>query len=158
MEKEEETPHHHNGITNYFQGATIHNLVINGDMNRSGTENYYGERQQEKREATLEDVVAAIRQRSLVATSLASITVVYAVCRDVYKWSMGQAEFERYMTLQGINCPPGTIANTMYHNPYMRDNVSKWGIMGAKQDVLKLRDEVEKAIEEQIQTTPGAMK
>lgn len=27
-------------IENYFQGATIHNLVINGNMNRSGTENY----------------------------------------------------------------------------------------------------------------------
>ena len=60
MEKEEETPHHHNGITNYFQGATIHNLVINGNMNRSGTENYYGERQQEKREYTDEQIARAI--------------------------------------------------------------------------------------------------
>ena len=30
------------GITNYFQGATIHNLVINGNMTKSGTENYNG--------------------------------------------------------------------------------------------------------------------
>ena len=27
-------------IYNYFQGATIHNMVINGNMTRSGTENY----------------------------------------------------------------------------------------------------------------------
>ena len=34
-------------IENYFQGATIHNLVINGNMNRSGTENYYAAAAQE---------------------------------------------------------------------------------------------------------------
>jgi hypothetical protein len=28
------------GIFNYFQGATIYNLVINGTMNRSGSEHY----------------------------------------------------------------------------------------------------------------------
>lgn len=38
--EQEETPHHHGGIWNYFQGATIHNLVINGNMSRSGTESY----------------------------------------------------------------------------------------------------------------------
>jgi hypothetical protein len=27
-------------IVNYFQGATINNLVINGNMNRKGTEYY----------------------------------------------------------------------------------------------------------------------
>lgn len=157
METIQKPGEQHGGITNYFQGATIHNMVINGNMTRSGTENYMGERQKVKREATLDDVVSAIRQKSLVANTMASITVVYAVCRDVYKWSMGQAEFERYMTLQGINCPPGTIANTMYHNPFMRDNVSKWAVLGAKQDVLKLRDEVEKAIEEQVKVKPRAM-
>ena len=31
----------HGGIVNYFQGATIHNLVINGNMTRRGRE-YYG--------------------------------------------------------------------------------------------------------------------
>lgn len=29
------------GIYNYFQGATIHNMVINGNMTKSGPENYY---------------------------------------------------------------------------------------------------------------------
>ena len=30
------------GIVNNFGGATIHNLVINGNMNKNGTE-YYGD-------------------------------------------------------------------------------------------------------------------
>ena len=38
----EETAHqHHGGIVNYFQGATIHNIVINGNMTRSGNEHYH---------------------------------------------------------------------------------------------------------------------
>ena len=41
MEALEETPHHSGGIYNYFQGATIHNLVINGNMNKNGSEHYH---------------------------------------------------------------------------------------------------------------------
>ena len=41
MEELEETPHHLGGIHNYFQGATIHNLVINGNMNKNGSEHYH---------------------------------------------------------------------------------------------------------------------
>ena len=38
----------HGGIVNYFQGATIHNLVINGNMTRRGRE-YYGSEAQAAR-------------------------------------------------------------------------------------------------------------
>ena len=39
-----ETPHHpQGGIYNYFEGATIHNLVINGNMTRSGDEHHYAQ-------------------------------------------------------------------------------------------------------------------
>ena len=41
METSEKTQRH-GGIYNYFEGATIHNLVINGTMNKNGTEHYYG--------------------------------------------------------------------------------------------------------------------
>lgn len=34
-------PERHTRITNYFQGAIIHNMVINGNMYRNGTETYY---------------------------------------------------------------------------------------------------------------------
>lgn len=33
-------PQKHGGIYNYFQGATINNLVINGNMTKNGPENY----------------------------------------------------------------------------------------------------------------------
>ncbi len=42
MEQQEETSQHFGGIYNYFEGATINNLVINGTMNKNGTEHYYG--------------------------------------------------------------------------------------------------------------------
>lgn len=35
-----EQPQQHGGIYNYFQGATINNLVINGNMTKNGPENY----------------------------------------------------------------------------------------------------------------------
>lgn len=38
-----EKPEQNGGIINYFQGATIHNLVINGNMTKNGTENFFGE-------------------------------------------------------------------------------------------------------------------
>lgn len=40
MEPTETPQHQHGGIYNYFQGATIHNMVINGNMQKNGTENY----------------------------------------------------------------------------------------------------------------------
>ena len=43
-----ETPQHLGGIVNYFQGATIHNIVINGSMIRKGRE-YYNESHKEKK-------------------------------------------------------------------------------------------------------------
>ena len=35
METTEETSHRQGGIYNYFEGATIHNLVINGNMSKT---------------------------------------------------------------------------------------------------------------------------
>ena len=32
------------------------------------------------------------------------------------------------------------LANTLRNNPYMRDNISKWAVLGAREAVLKLRD------------------
>ena len=43
METTEQPEHHFGGIYNYFQGATIHNIVINGNMSKSGNEYYQKE-------------------------------------------------------------------------------------------------------------------
>lgn len=61
METNEKPEQQHGGIYNYFQGATIHNLVINGNMTRSGTENYYQEKQQQE-SGTAEQNSEGIRQ------------------------------------------------------------------------------------------------
>ena len=47
-------------IYNYFQGATIHNMVINGNMTRSGTENYYDEKGDVKHEYSDAQVARAL--------------------------------------------------------------------------------------------------
>ena len=41
MGKPKDQPRPRVSIANYFEGATIHNMVINGTMNRNGDEHYY---------------------------------------------------------------------------------------------------------------------
>ena len=48
MEQEEQPQHLSGGIYNYFQGATIHNIVINGNMTKSGAEHYQREEHNDK--------------------------------------------------------------------------------------------------------------
>ena len=45
-----EHPNHGSSVVNYFQGATIHNLVINGNMTKRGTEHYHTEETSQSRE------------------------------------------------------------------------------------------------------------
>ena len=52
--------HHLGGITNYFQGATIHNLVINGNMTRSGQEHYHATHKQYHNEHEIAQALEAI--------------------------------------------------------------------------------------------------
>ena len=56
-------PQKHGGIYNYFEGATIHNLVINGNMNKSGTEHYHSS---ESRRATYSDDQIALALSRIV--------------------------------------------------------------------------------------------
>jgi len=72
-----ETPQHHGGIVNYFQGATIHNMVINGNMSKNGTENYSGNA--EKTEPSYSD--------EQVATALANIVGRGKPIDAKWKWA-----------------------------------------------------------------------
>ena len=47
-------PNHGGSVVNYFQGATIHNLVINGNMTKRGTEHYHTEEASQRREQEAE--------------------------------------------------------------------------------------------------------
>ncbi len=121
-------------------GATIGNLVI--DNHGTMTLNYHakGEAEQTAVEATSKEVAAAVRGCSELWYGASAMTVVYAVCRDVCHWTVGQSDFERMMTLEGLECKSGTLANALRNNPYMRDHISKWASLGARSEVLKLRD------------------
>jgi len=57
---ESENPQHHGGIYNYFQGATINHIVINGNMSRSGNDTYYREKQKEEIDYSDEQVARAL--------------------------------------------------------------------------------------------------
>ena len=84
------------------------------------------------REVTPDDVVTVIKSGRVILPTDGSITVLYAVCRDVYNWDMGQADFERAMSIQGISCKGGTISNTLRKHPYMREHVDKWAVLGKR--------------------------
>jgi len=60
MENTEETQHHSGDIYNYFQGAIIHNMVINGNMSKSGTENYHNDDNNNNRKYSDHQVAEAL--------------------------------------------------------------------------------------------------
>lgn len=60
MEALEEIPHHSGGIYNYFQGATINNLVINGNMTKTGSEFFNSENKGQSTSYSDEQVAQAL--------------------------------------------------------------------------------------------------
>ena len=137
------------GIVNYFQGATINNLVINGNMSRSGTE-YYGaeaQRTHTARKATTEEVVSAVTACTGFMWGPAAMAVIFGACRDIYDWTDNASQFERTMRMRNIYCPEGTVSNTFRHNPYMRSHVDTWAQLGASRRVLRLLSAFEQEVE-----------
>lgn len=55
---ENQEPHRSGGIYNYFEGATIHNIVINGNMIKNGPEHNYGAENQNNRQTYSDEQVA----------------------------------------------------------------------------------------------------
>lgn len=140
MEKDEQ-PQQHGGVTNYFQGATIHNLVINGNMTKTGPE-YFNAEKQKKAGVTPYMVGRALKQCGTYIWGYAAYSVAFCVCRDDYEgWTDNAADFERKMREQGIDLPDGTVNSAMSRNPFMRYDTDKWDENGAMERVLKLRDE-----------------
>lgn len=60
MESTEKPEQPRGGIHNYFQGATIHNMVINGNMNKNACESYNST--EEHKRLTPEQVVQTLKQ------------------------------------------------------------------------------------------------
>lgn len=105
-----------------------------------------GEKKTTLDDVTLDDMKRAVTKCGMYMYAVAGITVAYAIGRDLCHWTLSQSDFERKMRMVGYDCKDGTIANTLRNNPYMREHVSKWATLGAKSEVLKLRDELQKSL------------
>lgn len=144
-----ETPEHHKGgIYNYFQGATIHNIVINGNMNKNASENY--SKTENNKNLTPEQVVKVLRENPEHFESHASYSIAFCVCRDLYSMGNNATQFEKMLIEKGINIPLGTINNTLSRKPFMRYHIDKWDDNNASASVLKARDSFIEKIENNI--------
>ena len=97
-------------------------------------------------DVTLDDMKKALTECGMYMYAVAGITVAYAIGRDLCHWTLSQSDFERKMRMIGYDCKDGTVANTLRNNPYMREHISKWATLGAKNEVLRLRDELQKSL------------
>ena len=148
MESTEPTQHR-SGIFNYFQGATINNLVINGNMTKSGSEDYHNTGSKETTSSvTAEQVVEAVKRCKGIFSSMASYAIAFCVCRDLFQVGDNMASFERGLRENGIEITEGTIDTAVRRNPYMKYHVDKWGENGADERTLKRRDVFRERMEE----------
>ena len=142
METSETPQHKGGGITNYFQGATIHNLVINGNMVKNGPDQYTSNGES-KKYATPEQVLTAskaCKEQGLIWGG-AAYGVLFCVCRDEYSMGDNASNFERLLAGGGIMISEGTINTAMSRNPWMKCHIDKWKGMNVAERALKLRDE-----------------
>lgn len=171
MEKTE-TPQRSGGIFNYFQGATIHNMVINGNMAKSGTDHYYQGIHQTKSDITYSEGGNATDNASannkelnkeLMARAIencqeyiwanSAYAVLFCIIRDDYKQKdMPMTTYERmvellpYKTTRKHTCPAGTIANAFSDNNIFYSPTDKWDELNASPRIIKLRDALRKEL------------
>ena len=138
----EEQPHHSGGIYNYFQGATINNLVINGNMNKTATDHYDNtQKTNSNTSVTNDQIMGALKECQSMVWGSSAYSVAFCVCRDIYCLQNNASQFERMLLDKGISIASGTINSALYRNPWMKYHIDKWKEMGAAERALKLRDE-----------------
>ncbi len=150
MENLDDEPERLSGILN-LQGATIYNLVINGSMARNGSECYYRDNSPtNSKTVTPEELAAATEKCKPFMWGPSSLATIFCVCRDIYDWPNNASHFERTMSDLNIDCPRGTISNTIRHNKYMKMPIERWRELRASPRVIKLADEFQKAIDDSM--------
>ena len=140
---------HSGGIFNYFQGATIHNLVINGNMTKSGPDQFNDYKGAKEKNITLNalQISQALERCSNLIWGNAAYSVVFCVCRDAFYAGNNASSFERVLYDCGVELPEGTINAALNRNPWMKMPIDKWEGMKAMDRVLKLRDGFLQAME-----------
>lgn len=126
-------------INNYFQGATINNLVINGNMTKSGPDQFHNE-SKPKMHATEGQVAQALMRCAAYIWGNAAYSVAFCTLRDAYDWGDNATDFERKLAGQGISIPEGTVNSAMFRNPWMKYHIDKWEENQASERAIKLRD------------------
>lgn len=139
----------------FFNNQTAENNVYNiygTNIVNHGSINYYLSRPFETRSygtaATMAEIGAAAKSCCSLMWGPSSLAVIFGMGRDMYSMQENATDFERGMSMQQLYCPPGTIANAMRNNPYLKLHVSKWASSGAKKRVLKLMEGFQKAMDE----------
>ena len=120
----EEQPHHSGGIYNYFQGATINNLVINGNMNKTATDHYDNtQKTNSNTSVTNDQIMGALKECQSMVWGSSAYSVAFCVCRDIYCLQNNASQFERMLLDKGISIASGTINSALYRNPWMKYHV-----------------------------------
>lgn len=140
-------------IVNNFQGVTIHNLVINGNMNKNGTEYYQaGGKRAADSAYTDEVVIEAVKRCQPLFWASSAWAVVYRILQTEYGESRSVSQFEADMeqlTQQmDWQCSTGTIAMALRNNAVLRDKPEAWKRNGAMTRILVLKEDFGNAMEE----------
>lgn len=135
------------GITNNFYGP-VNNIVNNYGTIQSNAPVLQGQAAETRSDIDMKTVVKALERCKAFLWGQAALATVFCVCRDVYNLGDNASQFERQMCEMEVACPPGTIANAMRNNPYMKMSVEKWETHGAQGRVLALIKEFKRSVEE----------
>ena len=125
-------------------GIRANQLII--ENSGSITYNDNGNMSRQHHQAELSELQAGVDQVRRFFWSDSAMAVIFCVCRDCYDYVDNMSQFER-----DFNCREGLVSNTFKNNPYMRLHIDNWAQNGAKQRVLQLVDEYQKAVDELIQ-------
>ena len=125
----------------FLQGGTL-NLVMNGHISQSGTsQDFNGSTNDAEAKVTSEQLKTALCACDPLIWGNAAYSVPFCVCRDDYSVENNATSFERLLAEGGIEIPEGTINNCLSRHPWMRCHIDRWEACGAKDRVLRLRDE-----------------
>lgn len=127
-------------VTNFYNYGTMNEV----EAGATQINNYYGAEQQKAQEVDLSVMQAGVDKVRQYFWSDSAMAVIFCVCRDCYGYVDNMSQFERE-----FNCKEGLVSSTFRNNPYMRLHIDKWAQNGAKQRVLHLADEYQKAVKEQ---------
>ena len=146
-----EKPEHFQGGYYYFQGVTINNLVINGDMAKSCSDQFMNAPTPQCI-VNGDVLVKALQQCQEYIWGNAAYSIGFCVCRDIYHLENNATQYERILNERGIPLPPGTVNTTISRNPWMKYHVDKWECNGASERAMRLRD----VLKERMETLLGA--